>query len=156
MLLKGAVELMEQPRPRFYSWLFLVEKVTGDWRPVIDLSSLNNFVTITKFKMETVSSVLGSVHRGDWMFSIDLQDAYFQFPVHWESRPYLHFCLEGRVYQFKALCFGLSMAPQDFIRVFALVSEWAHQRAVHLLRYLDNWLVVAELQDLLLCHQDLL
>ena len=50
MFLEGAVE---QLGPGFYSCLFLVEKVMGGWRPVIDLSSLNNFVTIT--------SVLGSV-----------------------------------------------------------------------------------------------
>ena len=29
-------------------------------------------VTITKFKIETVASVLGSIRRGDWMFSVDL------------------------------------------------------------------------------------
>ena len=45
------------------------------------------------------------------MFSIDLQDT-FPDPSPLESRPYLHFCLEERVYQFKALCFGISMAPQ--------------------------------------------
>ena len=63
--------------------------------------------------------------RGDWMFSVDLQDAYFQVPVHQESHLYLRFCVERCVYQFKALCFGLSTAPQVFTRVFVLVSEWA-------------------------------
>ena len=106
--------------PVFYSWLFLVEKV------VIDLSSLNNFVTIMKFKMETIALVLGSVRRGDWMFSIDLQDSYFQIPVHRESSLHLCFCLEGCVYQLKVLCFGLCTAPQVFSRVFALVLEWVH------------------------------
>ena len=97
MLLKGAVEIVEQPGPGFYSRLFVVEKVTGGWRLVISLSSQNDFFIITKFRMETLSSVLVSV----WMFTIDLQDTYFQILVYWESRPYLRFCLEGRVYQFK-------------------------------------------------------
>ena len=61
MLLKGAVEIVEQPGPGFYSGLFIVEKVTGGWRSVIDLSSLNNFVTIMKFRMETATSLLWSV-----------------------------------------------------------------------------------------------
>ena len=59
MLLKGAMELMEQPGPGFYSRFFLVEKVMRGWSPVIDLPSLNNFITITKFRMKTVASVLG-------------------------------------------------------------------------------------------------
>ena len=90
------------------------------------------------------------------MFSTDLQDAYFQIPVHRESLPYLHCCLKGHVYQFKALCFGLSTGPQVFTRVFTLVSESAHRRGMCLLHYLDNWLVVVETRDLLLSHQDLL
>ena len=104
MLLKGAVEIIQQPGPGFYSCLFLVEKVKGGWRPVIDLSSLNNFVAITKFRIETVTSVLGLVCRGDWMFSLDLQEAYFQIMVQQKSLPCLRFCLKGCVYQFKALC----------------------------------------------------
>ena len=50
---------------------------------------------------------------------------------------------EGTVYQFKALCFGLSTAPQVFTRVFAAVSAWAHARGIRLLRYLDDWLVLS-------------
>ena len=50
----------------------------------------------------------------------------------------------GEVYQFKALCFDLSTAPQDFIRVSAMVSEWTHQQGIWLLCYRDNWLVIVE------------
>ena len=61
MLLKGALETVDQPGPGFYSQLFLVEKVTGGWQPDIDLSALNGFVKLMKFQMETVISVLGSI-----------------------------------------------------------------------------------------------
>ena len=50
---------------------------------------------------------------------------------------------EGTVYQFKALCFGLSTAPQVFTRVFAAVSAWTHSRGIRLLRYLDDCLVLS-------------
>ena len=43
MLAKGALEIARDPGPGFYSRLFLVEKATGGWRPVIDLSHLNAF-----------------------------------------------------------------------------------------------------------------
>ena len=36
----------------------------------------------------------------------------------------------GWFYQFKALYFGLSTAPQVFTRVFAAVSAWAHSRGI--------------------------
>ena len=60
---KGALEIVPDPGPGFYSRLFLVEKATGGWRPVIDLSTLNTFIRQTPFKMETVASVLNPVQR---------------------------------------------------------------------------------------------
>ena len=143
MLAKGALEIARDPGPGFYSRLFLVEKATGGWRPVIDLSHLNDFVQLTPFKMETVASVLLSVREGDFLASLDLKDAYFQIPIIGSSRKLLRFMSEGTVYQFKALCFGLSTAPQVFTRVFAAVSAWAHARGIRLLRYLDDWLVLS-------------
>ena len=141
MLAKGALEIARDPGPGFYSLLFLVEKASGGWRPVTDLSHLNDFVQLTPFKMETVASVLLSVREGDFLASLDLKDAYFQIPIHGSSRKLLRFMSEGTVYQFRALCFGLSTAPQVFTRVFAAVSEWAHSCGIRRLRYLDDWLV---------------
>ena len=61
------------------------------------------------------------------MFSIDLKDAFLQIP---------------NIGIFNLL-FGL------LFRVFALVSEWAHQRGIRLLRYLDDWLVIVQSVPLL-------
>ena len=62
---KGAVELAPLPSPGFYSWIFVVMKASGSWRPMIDLSMLNLRVRKTPFKMETLQSVLLSVRSGD-------------------------------------------------------------------------------------------
>ena len=161
MLAKDALEIVLDPGPGFYSRLFLVEKVTGGWRPMIDLSHLNGFVQQTPFKMETLASMLLSVREGYFLASIDLKDANFRILVLQASRKLLRFLSGGVVYQFKALCFGLSTAPQVFTRVFAVVSAWDHSHGIRLLRYLDDWLVLASseamakknVQDLLLlCH----
>ena len=143
MLAKGALEIARDPGPGFYSRLFLMEYASGGWRPVIDLSHLNDFVQLTSFKMETVASVLLSVREGDFLASLDLKNVYFQIPIHRSSRKLLRFMSEGTVYQFQALCFGLSTAPQVFTRVFAVVSVWAHSHGIRLLRYLDDWLVLS-------------
>ena len=162
LIAKGAVELVPLPSPGFYSRLFVVWKTSGSWRPVIDLSHLNRFVDVSHFQMETIQSVLLSVRQGDWMASIDLKEAYLQVPVHPASRHFLRFVFRGQVYQFKALCFGLSTAPQVFTRVMAPVSAILHSLGIRMRRYLDDWLVqsssreslLTDLQTVLsLCHE---
>ena len=143
MLAKGTLEIARDLGTGFYSRLFLVEKASGGWRPMIDLSHLNEFIQLTLFKMETVASVLLPVREGDFLASLDLKDAYFQIPIHPSSRKLLRFTSEGTVYQFRALCFGLPTAPQVFTRVFAAVSALAHSHGIRLLRYLDDWLVLS-------------
>ena len=44
---------------------------------MIDLSNLKGFVTLTKFRKETVLSILDSIRKGDFMFSVDLIDTGF-------------------------------------------------------------------------------
>ena len=77
------------------------------------------------------------------MVSIDLKDAYLQVPVHLDSCQFLRFEVDGEVYQFQALCFGLSMSLQIFTRDVAPVSVMLHTMGVRILRYLDDWLIVA-------------
>ena len=150
LITKDAVELAPLPSPGFYSRLFIVWKTSGSWRPVIDLSLLNRFVDVSHFQMETIQSVLLSVCQGDWMASIDLREVYLQVPVHSDSRRCLRFVAHGCAYQFKALCFGLSMAPQVFTRVMAPVSTILHSLGIRMRCYLDDWLVQSSSREGLL------
>ena len=74
MLAKGALEIALDSGPGFYSRLFLVEKASAGWRPVIDLFHLNEFIHLTRFKMETAASVLLSVREGDFIAFVDLKN----------------------------------------------------------------------------------
>ena len=146
--LKGAIEPASS-EPGFYSLLFVTLKVTGDWRPVIDLSRVNRFVQLSHFRMETSLSVLQSLRPRDWMISIDLQDAYLQDPVHPDSRRYLWFCIDEQTFQFRVLCFRLSSASQVFTCVMAPVSSIMHRFRYRILCYLDDWLVLgSSLQEI--------
>ena len=77
------------------------------------------------------------------MISIDLKDAYLQVPMHPDSRKFLRFMVGDKIYPFRALCFGLSMPPQVFTRVMAPVLVMLHNHGILMLRYLDDWLVLA-------------
>ena len=93
--------------------------------------------------MESNQSLLYAVQRDDWTVSIDLKDSYLQAPIYPDSRKFLRFVINGTVYQFKALCFCLSTAPQVFIRVMALVLVTLHHLGMRILWCLDDWLLLA-------------
>ena len=100
LLSKNAIKRVENVKSLgFYSRLFLVSKPHQRWRPVIDLSRLNTFLHVEKFKMETPE---------EWVSSIDLSDAYLLIPIHPNSRKYLRFCLRSQVFQLTSLHFGLA------------------------------------------------
>ena len=125
----------------FYSRLFLVPKPHQRWMPVIDLSRLNTFLHVEKFKMETPESIRTSLIPGEWVSSIDLSDAYLHIPIHPNSRKYLRFCHRSQVFQFISLPFGLATAPQVFTMIVKEVKLMALSRGLRLHQYLDDWLI---------------
>ena len=110
---------------------------------MLDVSDLNRFVTLTKFKMETCRSVLAAVQEGDWMSSVDLKDAYLQIPMHPGSCKFLRFVFSGVCYQWRVLPFGLCTAPQVFTRVMNQVARWLHLKNIRVCLYLDDWLIMS-------------
>ena len=144
MLTKGAIEPVVDQLPGFYNRLFLVQKASGKWRPVLDVSRLNTFVRKTKFSMESTRSVLAAIQEGDWLTTVDMKDAYFHVPIHPTSRRFLRFVFAGQVYQFRALCFGLSTAPKVFTRVLAPLAKMVHLAGFRIILYLDDWLILAK------------
>lgn len=140
---KHAIEEVQDRSPGFYNHLFLVMKVSGDWRPVLDVSRLNGYVRKTKFSR----TVLSAIPQRAWMISVDMQDAFFYVPIHQSSRKFLRFCFDGNVYQLRAMCFGLSTAPQVFTRVLVPLAKLTHLAGFRILLYLDDWLILAKSLD---------
>ena len=84
------------------------------------------------------------------MVSIDLKEAYLQVPVHPDSRKYLRFVAFDQPYQFRALCFSLSMAPQVFTRVITQISTILQRLGIRMRLYLDDWLIQANSREAVL------
>ena len=156
LLRKGAISRVEDPgSPGFYGRLFLVPKASGGFRPVLDLSSLNLFLSQERFKMETPSSIREAIRRGDWACKIDLADAYFHIMIAPAHRKYLRFTHRGRVFQFSCLAFGLAQAPWLFTKVVREFVMELRDRGVRLRAYLDDWAVLSQSEDTCRSHTSL-
>ena len=153
LLLKGAVEKINPVSPGFYSRIFIVPKKNGKSRLIIDLSPLNKYVCVQNFRMETQRKVRNAIYPNDWAFSLDLTDAYLHVPIHKQSRKFLRFSLNGQIFQFKALAFGLSTSPFVFTYLMNVIATFLRKRAIILHPYLDDWLARNQCRRTLLEHR---
>ena len=142
LLAKGAIEQTDFS-PGFYSRLFLAPKQNGDWRPVIDLSALNRYLSSPHFCMETARSVMQSLPLGAWCTSIDLKDAFLHVPIARKHHKYLRFRIGDAAFQFRALPFSLTTSPLVFTRIVKTVGAYAHSQGLNMLLYLDDWNISA-------------
>ena len=154
---KNAVEpVHNQTSLGFYNRLFLVPKPNNRWRPILDLSNLNQFLKVEKFKMETPETIRTSLLQGEWVTLVDFKDAYFHIPIQEQSRKYLRFHVHDRTYQFKALPFGLSTTPMEFTVVAKEVKLMAIHKGIRIHQYLNDWLVRARSLQTCLRHTQML
>ncbi|KAL0163759.1 hypothetical protein M9458_039512, partial [Cirrhinus mrigala] len=157
LLAKDAIEPVPpaEMKSGFYSPYFIVPKKSGRLQPILDLRVLKRSLLRLPFKMLTSKRILSCVRHQDWFAAIDLKDAYFHVSILPRHRPFLRFAFEGRAYQYKVLPFGLSLSPRVFTKVAegALNPLW--RKGIRILNYLDDWLIMAHLRDLLCEHRDL-
>jgi hypothetical protein len=145
LLSKGAIEYGSGSG--FTSPLFVIPKKTGDLRPVLNLRRLNEFLPKIPFKMETVQQICLLLNKGDYLTSIDLRDAFLHVPIHPSSRRFLQFLWRDKLYQFKVLPFGLSLAPLIFTKVLRPLLRWARQQGIRISAYLDDLIIVAATEE---------
>ena len=148
LLSKNVIERVENVKSLgFYNRLFSSPHASPRWRPIINLSRLNTFLHVERFKMKTPESIRTSLIPGEWVSSIGLSDAYLHIPFHPHSSKYLRFCHRSQVFQFSPLPFGLSTVPQVFTMVVKEVKLTALSRGLRLHQYLDNWLLRSQSRE---------
>ena len=87
---------------------------TDNLRVILDLNVLNQYIQCPHFKMLTLQDVKLLLPEGFYTVSLDLKDGYWHVPIAPAKLPYLEFTYLGSDYWFRALPFGLNIAPRIF------------------------------------------
>ncbi len=133
-------------------------------RTILDLRRLNHALMRRPFRMITLKQILSQIRTEDWFCSLDLKDTYFHIQIAPHHRRFLRFAFEGVAYQYTVLPFGLSLAPRTFTKYMDVLFYEVHgstlsplrQMGIHILNYLDNWLILAQSEVELLSHRTLI
>ncbi len=142
LITKGAV-VEAGAEVGYISRYFLVpKKGPNNWRPIINLKPLNQFLKYRHFKMEGIVTVRHTVRQGDFMAKIDLTEAYFTIPVFQGHRKFLRFRWKNKTYEYTCLPFGLSSSPWVFTKLLRVAVAFFRRLGIRLVIYLDDLLIV--------------
>lgn len=98
---------VEHHPEEFLSPIFIVPKKNGEYRIILNLKGLNEYIEYHHFKMDTLESVLKLVKPGCYFASVDLRHAYYSVSLAPEHRIKLRFEKSGKIYQYEVLPNGI-------------------------------------------------
>lgn len=141
---KGQFEVVDLSFAHQIHPLDVVPKTSGGFRIILDCRLINGFLPDMQFRLENLSHVPQIVKPGDWLFSTDLEDAYFHIPLAKESKKHVCFMWKGVTYCSNVLPFGLGLAPWVFTKTVRPVVAFCRAVGTSVLAYLDDFLWAAE------------
>jgi hypothetical protein len=139
-LLRDGIIVRTPKKPKIISPIGVVPKKNGKKRMILDLRFLNSFIDTRQFRLETIFTAAKQMRTGDLMIKIDLKDGYFHIPVHKSHQTLLGFQWNGTFYKYRALPFGLSIAPFWFTKFLRPIVQLLRSRGFRLVSYVDDFL----------------
>lgn len=128
---------------KFVSRCRLEPKKDGGFRLVVDLRHLNKHVVPTTCKYESLANLEHSLHRDDWLVSFDLKSGYYHVPMHPAHTKFVTVEMDGELFAFQALPFGLSTAPRVFTKVMRPFVAALRSHGIRVLPYIDDFLLMS-------------
>lgn len=108
-------------------------------RLVIDFSNINRQCIKMACRYEGLKDLKHMLRKGDYMFSLDLTDAFWHIPIQQHHRKYLTFTIGGRTLQCAALPFGWTGSPLTFTKVLRAFVRYLRSRGIRCLPYCDDF-----------------
>ena len=142
ILKKGVIK--EVPlQPCFSSRIFTVPKPQGGSRLIIDLSTLNLYIPCPFFKMLDANKIRHTIPKKATFASLDITDAFHRIPIHTRFQKFIAFSIQGRLFYFQSMPFGLNLGPLIFTTVITPVLKLLHSQKISASVYIDDWLLWA-------------
>ena len=97
--------------------------------------------------MLTLKQVRLQLPPGAWTASLDLKDGFWHLAVSRTFRPYLGFRYRDQNWRFRAMPFGLNIAPLVFTKLIRFTVNKMAEENIWCLPYLDDLLIIAQSEE---------
>lgn len=135
-LLKSGI--IQNSQSSFINPLVIVKKKSGEIRICLDARNINKF-TIPQYESPmNIEAILGRITESSIFSKIDLKHSFWLIPLHKECRKYTAFCVDGVVYEFNVVPFGLQSACAALVRVLHKILDKYDEFCLH---FIDDILI---------------
>lgn len=139
-----AIKVVEPTEGQFLSPIFLRPKKNGDFRMILNLKRMNEYIEYHHFKMDTFENAIKLITKDTFMASIDLKNAYHTVSIAEEHQKYLRFQWNGKIFQYTCLPFGISSAPRIFTKLMKPVYSKLRALGFVNIGYIDDSLLCGD------------
>ena len=139
MLLEGIVEPSVSP---WRAQVIVTSNENHKCRIVIDYSdTINRFTELDAY----IVKMIEDISKYKYFSTLDLKSAYHQIPIKKEDRIYTAFEVDGRLYQFIRLPFGITNAVSAFQRSIDKIIE--EEQLNDTFTFVDNVTICSTTQE---------
>ena len=117
LLKMGVIVHTYHETDQFISPIFIRLKKNNEYRLVLNLKWLNQYIPYHHFKMDTFEKALTLVKKNMFFCSVDLRHAYYSVPIAEEHQKYLKFLWKDKLYMFTCFPNGLALCPRYFTKL---------------------------------------
>lgn len=133
-----ALGVIQQEATPYCSPLTYTKKRDGTIRLLLDARELNKKMVGDAGSPPLASEIIQSFHGVNFISLIDCNDAYFQLPLHKDSRKYTGFSFMGKTYTYRVLPQGLKTSVAGFSRAMDIILDDVREFCIN---YLDDLIV---------------
>ena len=126
----------------YVSPIFVTPKSDGDYRVILNLKQLNQFIEYQHFKMHTIKEVLQMVYKDCYMTSIDLKDAYYSVKIAENYHCFLKFQFENEFWQYVCYPNGLAPCPRKFTKLTTVPMCEIRKKGHPICGYIDDFILI--------------
>ena len=91
--------------------------------------------------MHTAAKLRLNLPNTAFFTKIDVSDAFLHCPLHPQFHKFVAFSMNGELYFFRAMPFGLNIAPLIYTRLSKFPLSQLHEMGITCSAYMDDWII---------------
>lgn len=134
-------DVIESAKTNYINPVVIVKKKNDTIRLCLDARLLNQITKSQFDSPQTADTLISSIGKNTIFSKLDLKNSFWLIPLHPDSRKYTGFSVDGHIFQFKVVPFGLQSASSALVRAMQAILDPYEQFCSH---YIDDILIFSE------------